>query len=73
MPAVGVIIPVYKVEPYAARCARSFFGQTLEDIEYIFVDDCSPDRSIEIIKEVLAEYKYFDMHQIIRRVLRMDF
>ena len=39
-----------------ARCARSLFGQTLEDIEYIFVDDCSPDRSIEIVKEVLADY-----------------
>ena len=56
MPAVSVIVPVYKVEPYAARCARSLFGQTIEDIEYIFVDDCSPDRSIEIVKEVLADY-----------------
>ena len=56
MPAVSVIVPVYKVEPYVARCARSLFGQTIEDIEYIFVDDCSPDRSIEIVKEVLADY-----------------
>lgn len=56
MPAVSVIIPVYKVEPYVARCARSLFEQTLEDIEFIFVDDCSPDRSIEIVKEVLADY-----------------
>ena len=56
MPAVSVIIPVFKVEPYVARCARSLFSQTLEDIEYIFVDDCSPDRSIEIVKEVLADY-----------------
>lgn len=56
MPSVSVIIPVFKVEPYVARCARSLFGQTLEDIEYIFVDDCSPDRSIEIVKEVLADY-----------------
>ncbi len=56
MSAVSVIIPVYKVEPYVARCARSLFEQTLEDIEFIFVDDCSPDRSVEIIKEVLADY-----------------
>lgn len=56
MSAVSVIIPVYKVEPYVARCARSLFEQTLEDIEYIFVDDCTPDRSIEIVKEVLADY-----------------
>lgn len=56
MPAVSVIVPVYKVEQYVARCAHSLFGQTLEDIEYIFVDDCSPDRSVEIIKEVLDHY-----------------
>lgn len=56
MAAVSVIVPVYNVEPYVARCAHSLFGQTLEDIEYIFVDDCSPDRSIDVIKEVLADY-----------------
>lgn len=53
MPSVSVIIPVYNVEPYMARCARSLFGQTLQDIEFIFIDDCSPDRSIEIMREIL--------------------
>ena len=56
MPAVSVIIPVYNVEPYMARCARSLFGQTLKDIEFLFIDDCSPDRSIEIMSEVLEEF-----------------
>ena len=56
MPLVSVIIPVYKVEPYIARCVRSLFGQTLEDMEFIFVDDCTPDRSMEIVKEVLEEF-----------------
>lgn len=56
MPAVSVIVPVYNVEPYVARCARSLFGQTLEDIEFIFVDDCSSDGSVNIIREVLADY-----------------
>lgn len=56
MPAVSVIIPVYKVEPYIARCARSLFSQTLEDLEFIFIDDCTPDRSIEVMREVLAEF-----------------
>lgn len=53
MPSVSVIIPVYNVEPYMARCARSLFGQTLQDIEFIFIDDCSPDRSIAIMREIL--------------------
>lgn len=56
MPAVSVIIPVYNVEPYMARCARSLFGQTLEDMEFIFIDDCSPDHSIDVMREVLKEY-----------------
>ena len=56
MPKVSVIIPVYGVEKYIERCARSLFEQTLDDIEYIFVDDCTPDRSIEILKTVLEEY-----------------
>ena len=56
MPAVSVIIPVYKVEPYMARCARCLFGQTLADIEFLFIDDCSPDRSIEVMRKVLEEF-----------------
>lgn len=53
---VSVIIPVYNVEKQIERCTRSLFGQTLDDIEYIFVDDASPDNSIAIIKSVLLEY-----------------
>lgn len=53
MPAVSVIIPVYNVEPYIARCARSLFSQTLEDLEFIFIDDCTPDKSMEVVREVL--------------------
>ena len=56
MPKVSVIIPVYGVEQYIERCARSLFEQTLEDIEFIFVDDCTPDKSIEILKNVLEDY-----------------
>lgn len=56
MPKVSVIIPVYGVEKYIERCARSLFVQTLNDIEYIFVDDCTPDESIKILKKVLIDY-----------------
>lgn len=56
MPKVSVIIPVYGVEKYIERCARSLFEQTLDDIEYLFIDDCTPDCSIEILKQVLEEY-----------------
>lgn len=57
MPKVSVLVPVYGVEKYIERCARSLFEQTLDDIEFIFVDDCTPDRSIEILKSVIDEYR----------------
>ena len=56
MPKISVIVPVYNVELYIERCAVSLFEQTLEDIEYIFVNDCTPDNSIEILKNVLKRY-----------------
>lgn len=55
-PKVSVIIPIYKVEKYIERCARSLLGQTLNDMEFIFVDDCSPDKSISILKSVAEDY-----------------
>ncbi len=56
MPKVSVIIPVYGVEKYIERCARSLFEQTLDDIEYLFIDDCTPDDSITKLKQILEEY-----------------
>lgn len=55
-PKVSICVPIYNVENYIERCLRSLFEQTLDDIEYIFVDDCTPDNSIGILKEVLADY-----------------
>lgn len=68
MPKVSVIIPVYGVEKYIERCARSLFEQTLDDIEYLFIDDCTPDKSIEILKNVLEEYPQRKNQVIIHRM-----
>ena len=53
---VSVIIPFYKVAPFVERCTRSLMEQTLQDVEFIFVDDASPDESRAIIERVTAEY-----------------
>ncbi|WP_373747944.1 glycosyltransferase family 2 protein [Kaistella sp.] len=53
---VSILIPIYKVEQYIERCLHSVFGQTYSSIQFIFVDDCSPDRSVEILHTVLKEY-----------------
>lgn len=55
-PKVSVIVPVYGVEKYIERCARSLFEQTLDDIEYIFINDCTKDKSIDILQIVLNDY-----------------
>jgi len=54
-PLVSVIVPVYGVEKYIARCARSLFAQSWPAIEFIFVDDGSPDGSVTVLTEVLSQ------------------
>lgn len=53
---VTILVPVYGVERYIAECAESLFGQTYKDIEYVFCDDCTPDKSIDVLKEVVERY-----------------
>ena len=54
-PNISIIIPVYNVEPYLAKCLDSACGQTLKNIEILIVNDCSPDNSEEIIKHYMAK------------------
>lgn len=65
MKKVSVIIPVYKVEGFIERCARSLFSQTLKDVEYIFVNDATPDNSIEVIENLLTSVFPSRKHDVI--------
>ena len=49
-PKISVIIPIYNVEDYLARCLDSCTAQTLYDIEILCVDDGSKDRSAQIAR-----------------------
>lgn len=60
---VSICVPVYGVEKYIERCAKSLFLQTYEDIEYIFVNDCTPDKSIDLLLRTLAIYPH-RKHQV---------
>ena len=53
---VSIIIAVYNCEKYIEVCARSLFEQTLDNIEYIFVNDATHDKSIQIIESILDDY-----------------
>lgn len=43
MPAISVIVPIYKAEKYLTRCVESILNQSFADLEVILVDDGSPD------------------------------
>lgn len=70
MPKVSVIIPIYGVEKYIERCADSLFAQTLSDMEFIFVDDCTPDRSMELLNKKIetSRLRFAEMHWQVRTV-----
>ena len=53
---VSVIVPIYKVDGFIERCVVSLMEQTLDEVEYIFVDDASPDGSVNILREVVERY-----------------
>lgn len=58
-PKVSIIVPIYNVASFIERCVRSLMEQTmLDDIEYVFVDDATPDNSIEILQTVIKDYSY---------------
>lgn len=50
-PKISVIIPVYNVEKYLQTCIDSLLSQSMKEIEFIFVNDASPDGSLAILQE----------------------
>ena len=52
----SVIVPVYNVERYLAKCLDSILTQSYDDYEIIVVNDGSPDNSQAIIDEYAAKY-----------------
>ena len=47
---VSVVMSVYNDEQYLKESLDSIFAQTIQDFELIIVDDCSTDRTVEIIE-----------------------
>lgn len=55
---VSLITPVYGVEKYIEKCAESLFLQTYRNCEFIFVNDCTPDESISVLKKVINRFPH---------------
>ena len=66
---VSVIVPAYQHEQYVLECLKSIHDQTHRRLELIFVDDCSPDRTFEITKALLATpfSKRFEKVTLVRK------
>jgi len=47
-PFVSVVTPVYNTEKYLAECIESVVNQTYQNLEYLIVNNCSTDSSLEI-------------------------
>ena len=62
---VSILVPFYDVEKFVGRCVMSLFSQTYQNIEYVFVNDCTPDNSMEVINEYIVEYGVADKCKII--------
>lgn len=48
---MSIIVPCYKVEQYLPACLDSLMAQTLDEIEAICINDGSPDRCIDILRD----------------------
>lgn len=55
-PIVSVIVTIYNCERYFSRCISSLFEQTLDAIEYIFVNDATTDNSMRILDTFIKDY-----------------
>ena len=56
MPELSIIIPVYNVADYVAATVKSLFEQHNPAVEYIFVNDGSPDNSWQVLQDTLLQY-----------------
>ena len=52
---VSLIVPIYGVERYIRQFAESALGQTYADMQFVFVNDGTKDRSMEILHELIEE------------------
>lgn len=62
-PLISVLVPVYNVERYLRECLDSLKNQTLQDLEFICINDGSTDSSRDIIEEYLqvdSRFKVID-------------
>ena len=53
---VSIIVPIYNVEKFIEKCTITLMEQDYQNIEYIFVNDCTPDNSMQVLSDTLTKY-----------------
>lgn len=61
-PLVSVVTPVYNGEDFLAECIESILSQTYQNYEYIIVNNCSTDRTLEIAAEYAKKDRRLRVH-----------
>lgn len=52
---VSIIVPLYGAQQYIGRCLESLVHQTYKEIEIIIINDCTPDKSMDIVRQYASE------------------
>ena len=53
---ISVLVPVYNVQNFIAKCAESLFRQTFGNIQYVFVNDASTDKSLQVLLQQIKKF-----------------
>jgi glycosyltransferase involved in cell wall biosynthesis len=56
-PLVSTVVVAYNQEPYIRAAVESALAQTYQPLQVVLSDDCSPDRTFEIMQELATEYR----------------
>ena len=69
MARVTYVVPVYNTEAFVRRCDVSLMEQTYPNIDYVFVDNVSKDKSLDVLRQVVAKYpkRHSDVTIIIKK------
>ena len=68
---ITVGMPVWGVEKYIRRCLLSILNQDFDDMEVLVVNDCTPDKSIDIVKEITSSHPKGEKIRIINQLQNM--
>ncbi|HEY7393157.1 MAG TPA: glycosyltransferase family 2 protein, partial [Bryobacteraceae bacterium] len=61
-PLVSVVTPVYNGAPFLAECIESILSQTYQNYEYIIVNNCSTDRTLDIALQYARKDPRIQVH-----------